>query len=49
MRPAGPQSDRITVNIVGEDEEVTVTVTNTFVDPGTAAAVPVEAVPLFIG
>jgi hypothetical protein len=48
---SGPQSDPITVNIVGEDEEVTVTVTNTFVDPGTAAtpAVAVEAVPLFTG
>jgi Domain of unknown function (DUF5979) len=48
---SGPQSDPITVNIVGEDEEVTVTVTNTFVDPGTAAAAaPAAAVvgePLF--
>ncbi|HEV8208128.1 MAG TPA: DUF5979 domain-containing protein [Acidimicrobiia bacterium] len=35
---SGPQSDPITVNIVGKDEEVTVTVTNTFVNPGTAAA-----------
>jgi hypothetical protein len=48
---SGPQSDPITVNIVGEDEEVTVTVTNTFVDPG-AAATPAAAVvgePLFTG
>jgi hypothetical protein len=52
---SGPQSDPIIVNIVGEDEEVTVTVTNTFVDPGTAAAVPgapaaaVEGEPRFTG
>jgi hypothetical protein len=48
---SGPQSDPITVNIVGEDEEVTVTVTNTFVDPGTAAtpAAAVSAEPLFTG
>ena len=50
---SGPQSDPITVNIVGEDEEVTVTVTNTFVDPGSAAAAtPAAAVvgePLFTG
>jgi hypothetical protein len=42
---SGPQSDPIIVNIVGEDEEVTVTVTNTFVDSGTAgAAAPAAAV-----
>jgi hypothetical protein len=46
---SGPQSDPITVNIVAQNEEVTVTVTNTFMDPGTVAAVPVEAVPLFTG
>jgi hypothetical protein len=50
---SGPQSDPITVNIVGKDEEVTVTVTNTFVDPGSAAAAtPAAAVvgePLFTG
>lgn len=51
---SGPQSDPITVNIVGEDEEVTVTVTNTFVEAGTAAAPgePAAAVvgePLFTG
>jgi hypothetical protein len=51
---SGPQSDPITVNIVGENEEVTVTVTNTFVEPGTAAApgAPAAAVvgePLFTG
>jgi Domain of unknown function (DUF5979) len=48
---SGPQSDPITVNIVGEDEEVTVTVTNTFVEPGTAPvpAVAVEEAPRFTG
>jgi len=52
---SGPQSDPITVNIFGKDEEVTVTVTNTFVEPGTApgtAAAPaaaVEGVPSFTG
>lgn len=41
----------ITVNIVGEDEEVTVTVTNTFVDPGTTPvpAAAVEGAPRFTG
>ena len=48
---SGPQSDPITVNIVGENEEVTVTVTNTFVDPGSAAtpAAAVVGEPLFTG
>ena len=47
---SGPQSDPITVNITNRNQEATVTITNTFVDPGgTAAAVPVEAVPLFTG
>ena len=51
---SGPQSDPITVNIFGEDEEVTVTVTNTFVEPGTAPApgTPAAAVvgePVFTG
>ena len=48
---SGPQTDPITVNIVGEDEEVTVTVTNTFVDPGAAAtpAAAVEGEPRFTG
>ena len=48
---SGPQSDPITVNIVGEGEEVTVTVTNTFVDPGSAPtpASAVENVPRFTG
>jgi Domain of unknown function (DUF5979) len=48
---SGPQSDPITVNIVGNDEEVTVTVTNTFVDPGTGPtpAAAVEEVPRFTG
>jgi hypothetical protein len=49
---SGPQSEPIGVNIANEDQEATVTVTNTFVDPGTAAApaaVPVEAEPLFTG
>ena len=47
---SGPQSEPIGVNIVSSRQEATVTVTNTFVDPGsTAAAVPVEAVPLFTG
>jgi hypothetical protein len=46
----GPQSEPIGVNIASSQQEATVTVTNTFVDPGsTAAAVPVEAVPLFTG
>ena len=47
---SGPQSEPIGVNIASEGQEATVTVTNTFVDPGSAmAAVPVEAVPLFTG
>jgi hypothetical protein len=48
---SGPQSDPITVNIVGEDEEVTVTVTNTFVEQGTSPipAAAVAAEPLFTG
>jgi hypothetical protein len=47
---SGPQSEPIGVNIASSQQEATVTVTNTFVDPGsTAAAVPVEAVPLFTG
>jgi hypothetical protein len=47
---SGPQSEPIGVNIVSSQQEATVTVTNTFVDPGsTAAAVPVQAVPLFTG
>jgi hypothetical protein len=47
----GPQSDPITVNIFTEGQEATVTVTNTFVDPGSAAApaVAVEEVPRFTG
>jgi hypothetical protein len=46
---SGPQSDPITVNIISANQEATATVTNTFVDPGTPAAVAVEAVPLFTG
>jgi hypothetical protein len=51
----GPQSDPIGVNIVSPGQEATVTVTNTFVEPGTAAAAPgapaaaVEGEPRFTG
>ncbi len=48
---SGPQSEPIGVNIASAEQEATVTVTNTFVDPGSAAApaVAVEEVPRFTG
>jgi hypothetical protein len=46
---SGPQSEPIGVNIASENQEATVMVTNTFADPGTSAAVPVEAEPRFTG
>jgi hypothetical protein len=49
---SGPQSDLIGVNIVSSGQEATVTVTNTFVEPGTAPGAPpvaVEEAPRFTG
>ncbi len=47
---SGPQAEPIGVNIANEAQTATVTITNTFVDPGTApAAPPVVGAPRFTG
>jgi hypothetical protein len=46
---SGPQSDPIGVNIIRENQEATVTVTNTFPEPAPEAAVAIVEVPRFTG
>ena len=46
---SGPQSDPIGVNIIVENQEATVTVTNTFAESAPEAAVAIVEVPSFTG
>jgi hypothetical protein len=46
---AGPQTAPIVVNIVAEDQDATITIANTFVEPTPQAAPQVVAQPAFTG